>query len=63
MDDKPRDEIEITDEMVRAAAEVLRRDPFAGIGPTDAEIMTREMLALALSVRREKSDAGGRAGV
>ncbi len=45
---------DITDEMVAAAAEVLWRDPFAGISEFVAQQMTRKMLALALSARRGK---------
>jgi len=46
-----REKTEITDEMVRAGAEVLWRDPFAGISESVAEEMTRKILAAALSAR------------
>jgi hypothetical protein len=55
-------EIEITAEMVSAAAEVLWRDPFAQISESVAEEMARKMLALALALSkpRKRTDVGGR---
>jgi hypothetical protein len=43
------DEIRVTEEMVSAAAEILWRDPFAGISESLAEEMARKMLIRALS--------------
>jgi hypothetical protein len=51
------DEIEVTEEMVSAAAEILWRDPFAGISPAPAVEMARKMLTLALSVHRKRNVA------
>jgi hypothetical protein len=54
----PENDLGITDEMVSVAAEVLWRDPFAGISRTVAELMTAKMLTLALSVRHGRIAAG-----
>jgi len=54
---EPNDEIEVTEEMVSAAAEILWRDPFAGISSAPAVEMARKMLTLALSVHRKRNVA------
>jgi hypothetical protein len=59
---EPDDEIEITEEMVSAAAEVLWKDPFLGLGESSAEEMARKMLRIALSVRRKRNVAAGLEG-
>jgi hypothetical protein len=51
------DEIRVTEEMVSAAAEILWRDPFAGISESLAEEMARKMLIIALSVHRKRNVA------
>ncbi len=53
----PVDEIQVTEEMVSAAAEILWMDPFAGIGESTAEEMARKMLFRALSVHLKRNVA------
>ena len=56
----PPDEIEVTPEMVGAAAEVLWHDPiceFYEISLTPAEEIAAEMLRRALSARHDRTDA------
>jgi hypothetical protein len=52
-------DIEITEGMICAAAEVLLADPFLGLGPSGAEELAEEILARALSAHREKTSANG----
>ena len=52
-------EIEITPEMISAAAEILWRDPFFMISPTVGEQMALAMLEAAFAVRCKKNDEGG----
>jgi hypothetical protein len=55
----PAHEIEITKEMISAAAEVLWKDPFLGLGPSSAEEIARKMLMAALvRLRNRHTDFG-----
>jgi hypothetical protein len=52
-------DIEITEEMISAAAEVLWKDPLLEISESWAEEKAREMLLRVWSKYREKTDAIG----
>ena len=53
------EEIEVTEEMISAAAEVLWKDPLLEISESWAEEKAREMLLLVWSKHRGKTDAIG----
>jgi hypothetical protein len=52
------DEIQITEEMIDAAADVLLRDPFIWDRVIGEEALAEEMLRAALSARRHKTPLG-----
>ena len=56
-DDNSTDEMEITEAMIDAAAEVLMSDPSLDyvLGPTGAEVLAEKILVAALSLCHQRT--------